>query len=71
MALEFAMRTHSPDGRTRQTGCDGDAAAYRAILDFLEATLRHVPSRLAAMSADLPRIQGVTIVHETPAPASH
>lgn len=55
------------DGRTRQTGYEGNQAAYRAILDFLEAGLRHVQVHLQCMSDDLQHIPGVTIVHEKPA----
>jgi len=61
----------NPDGRTRQTGYDGNQAAYRGILYFLDATLRHHPGRLEAMSTTLLRVPGTALVHKPPMHPAH
>ena len=53
------------DGRTRQTGYDGNQAAYHAVLDFFDATLRHLPRRIPQITIDLQRVAGLTIKHES------
>jgi len=54
----------NPDGRTRETGYEGNQVAYRAVLDFLDAIVRHEPDRLNAMVRELQGLPGVTVLHE-------
>lgn len=54
------------DGRTRQTGLEGNEHAYRALLDFLDATVRHDPHGIDAMHAELRGVAGVTVTHRPP-----
>ena len=51
------------DGRTRLTGLEGNEHAYRALLDFLDATVRHDAHGIDAMDAELRRVAGVTVTH--------
>lgn len=59
------------DGRTRQTGYDGNQHAYRALLSFLDATLRGKPSGMAELVAEIRKSEGTSIVHLSPGSPSH
>jgi pimeloyl-ACP methyl ester carboxylesterase len=54
------------DGRTRESGLEGNQHAYRSILAFLDATLRGVPDGLERMSSELRSAAGVRITHHPP-----
>jgi dienelactone hydrolase len=54
------------DGRTRQTGYDGNQHAYRALLSFLDAKLRGRSSGMAELTAEIRQSEGATIVHLAP-----
>jgi pimeloyl-ACP methyl ester carboxylesterase len=58
------------DGRTRQTGYEGNQHAYRALLSFLDARLRDSRSGTAELVAEIHRSEG-TMVHLAPGEAPH
>jgi pimeloyl-ACP methyl ester carboxylesterase len=54
------------DGRTRQTGYEGNQHAYRALLSFLDAKLRDRQSGTKEMLDEIRQSSGTTIVHLAP-----
>ena len=59
------------DGRTRQTGYEGNQHVYRALLAFLDAKLRDRPSGTAELVAEIHKSEGATIAHLAPGHLPH
>jgi pimeloyl-ACP methyl ester carboxylesterase len=58
------------EGRTRQTGYEGNQHAYRAILDFLDAKLRGKPEVIGRLFSEISRSDGARIIHVRAAAAA-
>ena len=51
------------DGRTRQTGYEGNQHAYRVVLNFLDTKLRGKPEGIRHMFSEISQSDGARIVH--------